>query len=163
MDLLSNIISHYSNLWLQQSQQLLALYQDLFFSPDRSKTAAKWYQTMHQLSDKDYCDRFEKLLLDSLSRYSDTMMTSAELTQLQQACIAYASNFYSLSQEALKNFYPLLTTRLEQEPLPNWQELLGLWLDSYEKVYQQIIVTKQYQESYGELINACMRWHKANS
>ncbi len=161
MDFLTNIINHYNSLWLQQSQQLLALYQSLFFNPDRQKTAADWQQRMCELYNKQDQAQLEKLLLNSISHYGDNLMPTPEFTHLQQAYLRYISNFCSLTQDALNTFYPLLSTRLEHELLPNWQELLGLWLDSYEQIYQQIITTKQYQESYGELINAFMCWQKS--
>lgn len=74
------------------------------------------------------------------------------LNEHQTALNAYSQHYQAINQEALSCFHAGLEQ--EDEPITELESLHRLWTEAYERIYQEHLLSSDYQVCLGRLHNA---------
>ena len=80
------------------------------------------------------------------------------LVNYQTAHQKYAAFFVEVNKQSLDLMQQRLVdrTQVEQKPITTVRELYDLWIECSEETYTKNVLTEEYAEAYGEMINALM-------
>lgn len=85
-----------------------------------------------------------------------------KLAQEQNAYANYWQQMSAMYKEASDKIIEEWTKRFKSgEPIKNVNELYELWLKCCHEIYQKSLHNKAFQETYGEFMNAAMKYWKS--
>ncbi len=147
---------------------------------DKGKKKAKfehnWYDLWTKQS-KDFFDSADKNLkdlfgksttvnpedhLEKIQQWLDTLKNQwrfIELNQQQKAFENYWKTMSKMCNEASDMMLQEWIKRSRgQQPIKNVHELYELWLNCCHDIYDKSTHAKSYQDTYGEFVNAAMKF-----
>ena len=121
----------------------------------------EWFSTHAGVFDpKAKLDQF--LSTPGLGYTRESQAEQQELARLlvnyQKAYNKYAAFFVEVNKQSLDLLRQRLVnlTQVEQKPITTVRELYDLWIECSEEAYTQKVLTEEYSEIHGEMINALM-------
>ena len=139
----------------------------------------EWYELWMKQT-KDFFDTANKSLKDlfaqgspvdpqqhlkQIDEWLDSLKAQWQSTQLttdQKAYEAYWKMMSKMYMEATDLMLAQWIKRTQDhQPVTSIRELYDLWLNSCHQVYQKSLQSKSYQDVYGELMNATLKFWKS--
>ncbi|RDI40080.1 poly(R)-hydroxyalkanoic acid synthase subunit PhaE [Aquicella lusitana] len=143
--------SNWYELWMQQSRQFFEITEKNLKDLFTENTLANPEEHLKQIY-----------------QWLEMLKKQWEFSQLSEEQKAYhlywmmISRMYNEALDMTVNRW--INRSRENNPVKNVRELYDLWLTCCHEVYQQSLMTKTYQEAYGEFMNATFKfWQSALS
>ena len=120
----------------------------------------EWFSTHAALDPKAKLDQF--LSTPGLGYTRESQAEQQKLARLlvnyQTAYQKYAALFVEGNKQSLDLMRQRLInlTQVDQKPITTVRELYDLWIECSEEAYTQKVLTEEYAEIHGEMINALM-------
>lgn len=135
--------NHYYELWMKQSKE---------FFESANQHLGNSFQ--HPEEHGDQVEQWLKLLKNQWQ--------FNQVTDDHKSFKPYWEAAYKMYQEASDMMMKQWIERSHSEnPITNSRELYELWLDCCHQIYKKSMATHDYQQAYGEFINATLHYWKS--
>lgn len=146
---------------------------------DKFDNSGNWYELWMQQSKEFFStadDNLKNLFgqhnyvnpeehMQQIQAWLDTLKNQWQFLQLseqQRIYENYWKNMTKMSNEAIDMMlHEWIKRTKENNPVKNTRELYELWLECCNNIYHKAIHSKSYQETYGELMNAALKYWKS--
>ncbi len=103
--------------------------------------------------------------LKQINQWLETLKNQWKFTQFSEQQKAY-ENYWKMMSKMCNDASDMMLDKWmersrEDKPIKNIRELYELWLNCCQEIYKKSMVSKDFQEAYGEFMNAALHFWKS--
>lgn len=141
---------------------------------------ANWYEIwmkqsreFYETAEKNFKDTFGKggmnpeEHMEKIRQWQETLRNTWQFNQLNEQMKPYEKYWNEMAQmcnqAAEKMVQVWIKRSQENDPVKSVRELYDIWLDCCNEIYKKAMQSQQFQQAYGEFMNAALKFWKTTT